>query len=271
MAERSLEEIIKVMHGIPEEGEFYALTLTATQSGEIGWSSYSHFVGYSEGSPRRELRAPSLVKPAVMASMWANIGQPGVVVRDEESLFLFLRIGGNALVEKEVARKFLSSVLEPIECAQEGMQPGFSSVHSIPESMLNHAPTPKVRMQILKRDEARCKICGRSPANHVDVELHVHHIRPWARGGLTAPGNLITLCHTCHKGLDPHEDPGLFVLLKQAMTIPGVDEQRKEYEEGVANYRRVAEKVWKMLPHKKRAQKTDAKSPKKKRGSNSQD
>lgn len=90
-------------------------------------------------------------------------------------------------------------------------------------------------MQILKRDGRRCRICGRNPDNHVDLELHLHHIRPWEKGGVTDPKNLITLCHTCHSGLDPHHDPSLFSYLRP----DGASDSLKAFFEGVTNYRRI--------------------------------
>jgi 5-methylcytosine-specific restriction endonuclease McrA len=43
-------------------------------------------------------------------------------------------------------------------------------------------------MRILKRDRRRCRVCGRSPDDFVDVTLHVHHIVPWSRSGDIARG-----------------------------------------------------------------------------------
>jgi hypothetical protein len=65
-------------------------------------------------------------------------------------------------------------------------------------------------MKILNRDKRRCKICGASPANNEHVELNLHHIYPHGKGGLTEEENLITICRTCHKGLDPHIDLSLY-------------------------------------------------------------
>jgi 5-methylcytosine-specific restriction endonuclease McrA len=63
---------------------------------------------------------------------------------------------------------------------------------------------PKVhlglRFRILERDRFRCRACGRSPANHLDCELHVDHIVPVAQGGTNAPENLRTLCADCNWG-----------------------------------------------------------------------
>jgi hypothetical protein len=30
-------------------------------------------------------------------------------------------------------------------------------------------------MDVLRRDDFRCQICGRRAADYVDIELHVHH------------------------------------------------------------------------------------------------
>jgi 5-methylcytosine-specific restriction endonuclease McrA len=92
-------------------------------------------------------------------------------------------------------------------------------------------------MSVLRRDNRRCRICGRRPDDHVDVELHVHHIRPWAKGGLTEITNLITLCHTCHKGLEPHEDPTLYQYVDQRFKSVDANKELEAFLAGVARYR----------------------------------
>lgn len=66
----------------------------------------------------------------------------------------------------------------------------------------DRASTRKLRMEVLKRDDFRC-VCGRRASDHVDLELAVHHVIPVDDGGPTIESNLMTLCTTCHKGLDP--------------------------------------------------------------------
>jgi hypothetical protein len=76
------------------------------------------------------------------------------------------------------------------------------------------------------------------PADHLDVELHVHHIRPWGQGGVTTARNLVTLCHTCHAGLEPHGDWSLFdVVDPPSETRDNVNEA---YKQGLEWYRRIA-------------------------------
>ena len=57
-----------------------------------------------------------------------------------------------------------------------------------------------LRYQVLRRDHFRCRLCGRSPANDPNVQLHIDHIHPWSQGGETTKENLQTLCNTCNGG-----------------------------------------------------------------------
>lgn len=58
----------------------------------------------------------------------------------------------------------------------------------------------KVRLAVLKRDDYKCALCGRSPATHAGVTLHLDHIVPYANGGETVRDNLRTLCEECNLG-----------------------------------------------------------------------
>jgi len=58
--------------------------------------------------------------------------------------------------------------------------------------------TAGLRYDILKRDKFRCQICGRSAED--GVKLHVDHIIPISKGGLTEWNNLRTLCQDCNLG-----------------------------------------------------------------------
>lgn len=57
-----------------------------------------------------------------------------------------------------------------------------------------------LRFDVLKRDQYRCRICGRSSRQDPELVLHVDHIVPVARGGLTELTNLQTLCQACNLG-----------------------------------------------------------------------
>jgi len=55
----------------------------------------------------------------------------------------------------------------------------------------------KLRAEILERDNYTCQHCGRKAP---DVKLHVDHIVPKKKGGLTETRNLQTLCIECNMG-----------------------------------------------------------------------
>ena len=57
-----------------------------------------------------------------------------------------------------------------------------------------------LRYIILKRDEFRCRKCGRSQADDNFVRLEVDHIIPVSRWGRTVEDNLETLCRHCNSG-----------------------------------------------------------------------
>lgn len=60
------------------------------------------------------------------------------------------------------------------------------------------ALTASLRYDILKRDGFRCVLCGRTPKD--GITLHVDHILPVSKGGLTEPSNPRTLCSICNLG-----------------------------------------------------------------------
>jgi hypothetical protein len=219
MPQRSLKDILAGMAVVDASRDYYAVTLTVDENGQNVLDTQTHWVGFADEHRLTELRVPSIMKPEAMIRHWKVVEQPYVVVNDETAWFVYFQIGGNALVEKSIAENYLADTFrtmrsEPaIRIADYGSS--FGALGLLPKHTAQRAPTPKLRMEVLNRDGRRCRICGSSPANNVHVELHVHHIRPWEKGGHTHVENLITLCHTCHKGLDPHEDHSLFDLLPQ--------------------------------------------------------
>ncbi len=55
-----------------------------------------------------------------------------------------------------------------------------------------------VRQYVFKRDNYTCRYCKAHSTDKKPVKLHVHHIESRKTGG-SSPGNLVTLCETCHK------------------------------------------------------------------------
>lgn len=219
---------------VDEAGEYYAFTLTADDTGQIFIDCQTHWVGFADYQNRVELRQARLVNWK-MGRLWDDLGLGFMLVRSQDDLIVFLLSGGNALIERAVAEAGISDLLAPQPSYQFGLG-GFVSPELVETNALRRAPTPKLRMKILNRDGRRCRVCGRNPDDNVDLVLHVHHIRPWELRGITDPSNLITLCHTCHNGLEPHFDPSLFAYLETMK--PG--SRGAEFNRSVANYRRAS-------------------------------
>lgn len=215
---------------------YYAVTLTADADGKIIVGTQTEWAGWSGGDRQEELRRARLVY-GKFAELWTQVGQPYIAVHTTDEMLLFLLAGGNALVEQKLGEEMFPFLLAPEAVAYDG-ETGFVSPDLLEQTAFRRAPTPKLRMEVLKRDGRRCRICGRNPDDHLDLVLHVHHIRPWERGGITDPKNLITLCHTCHAGLEPHFDYSLFDYLR-CKSDETIERTLKEFCDGVANFRKV--------------------------------
>lgn len=246
----NLAATLAKMKRFDPEGDYYALTIGSDRRGQPFWSVQSRWVGWSERNPKWELREARLVSPEAMSKAWSTTGQGWLAVHDQASLAIFFQLGGNALVGKEVAETHLAEVIAPSECVRDGAVEvggaGFINTEHLPdETVGRRAPTRKLRMQVLKRDNYRCVICGRKATDHVDIELHVHHLIPWRMDGPTAEENLVTLCGTCHKGLDPDFVPSL----RELASLPGrasiLDRENSEFNAEVARYR---EYIQSLLP-----------------------
>jgi predicted restriction endonuclease len=58
----------------------------------------------------------------------------------------------------------------------------------------------RLRFEIMKRDNFKCKLCGRSPTTDPAIILHIDHILPVSKGGKNNPENLQTCCSKCNIG-----------------------------------------------------------------------
>jgi len=223
----------------PRDGVlYYAITIIGDDDGEIICSFQTHWVGWHNEDHRFELRKPRYVYGKFAKMFWADSGQPYAIINEAEDLPLFLVAGGHALIAVNVANEGLAEWLGPDPVAHDGPA-GFKSLETCNAAALKRAPTVKLRMSIINRDGRRCRICGRRPDDYVDIELHVHHIRPWARGGLTESQNLITLCHTCHNGLKPHEDLTLYEYTAPNSLTAGSQQILDKLVQGIISYRRI--------------------------------
>jgi 5-methylcytosine-specific restriction endonuclease McrA len=67
----------------------------------------------------------------------------------------------------------------------------------------------RLRFLVMRRDNFKCRISGRSPATDPSVILEVDHIVPWDKGGETVMENLQTLAKEINIGksnLDMYQD-----------------------------------------------------------------
>lgn len=243
-----LDAVIRAMRRFDPSKNYYALTLGSNRRGHAYWSRFTHWFSYSERHPKWEIRAASLVNPESMSNSWQRLGQAWVAVHDDQQLALFMRVGGNMLVEKKYADHRLSDQVGPRECAPDGTIShgggGFLVTEDLDdEAVERSAPSRKLRGRVLKRDDYRCVICGRRPRDHTDLELHVHHVIPWRMGGPTAEANLVTLCGSCHKGLDPDYEPRI----RELANLPGpaspLDARSTEHHVEVRRYREIIKRI----------------------------
>jgi hypothetical protein len=84
----------------------------------------------------------------------------------------------------------------PVQTAKETVSNDLAAEQiAIPRSI-----SLSLRYKVLCRDRFRCVICGRSPAQNPNIELHVDHFEPWSKGGPNTEENLRTLCSDCNLG-----------------------------------------------------------------------
>lgn len=98
----------------------------------------------------------------------------------------------NTLVELE---KYNNKTLPLVE----GEYPPMAGEGVLPSSP-QRAPGIRLRMSVLKRDNFKCVLCGRTPATDPSILLEIDHIIPWSKGGQTTIDNLQTLCSLCNNG-----------------------------------------------------------------------
>ncbi|MCL5424664.1 MAG: HNH endonuclease [Gammaproteobacteria bacterium] len=236
MEDQLAKEYLKLRTQKPTGSDgYYQITFLSDSSGNLQKSVQTWWDSFTETRPRREIRSGRLFHPEPQKEwLEKKLRQSAVIVNTVEDLHIFFLWGGHALVEKSLGDEYLPDLVGPKVALQDSSHRGFVDADSLPKSKIQHAPSKKLRMEVIKRDEYRCRICGRSPANYVDVELHVHHIIPWGIGGITEKANLITLCKTCHDGLEPHYSPQLSELLKD---IPEKESRGQEaYVDGIKSY-----------------------------------
>ncbi len=217
-----------------KDKDYYQISRWLDKDNFIKTSINSTWCGFTEDKPPREIRKGRKLRTQEDLKSVEYLGQSVLVINSIEDMKYFYIFNGIAHIINEVAILFFRDLIEPREVVYiEGH--GYNFVKDVDNYLLNRAPTRRLRMEVLKRDNFKCRICGRNPRDYVDVELNVHHIKPFSEGGLTEKNNLITLCKTCHDGLYPHFDYSLYSL---------IDIEKDPYAyygfEGIAELRRIS-------------------------------
>lgn len=238
--EQKLRATLAGMRVWENTNRYYALTLTASVNHRPIWSAHSHFAGPSERFTGWERRIASIVDAAKMTALWDGIGQSWVVVGNRAELGLWVRLGGNALVEDGLAHEWLPRQVAPREVAPNGPT-GFLVAESLTRQHRKRKPTRGLRKRVFQRDERSCRRCGRTDG---EVTLSRHHVLPHSAGGLTQENNLVTLCEDCHT--DCHREgsgspaPDLLFGVLLAHELDRWDE---DHDEAVRRHRRVVARL----------------------------
>ena len=250
MNNKLLEQIERLKsQGHLPGAEYYFITILGTTDNKLTRNISTSWEGFTKTKPRREIRSAAHVNPDKMRDLLVDMKQPGVIVNNRTDLFIYMLIGGHGIIETSIADVFFSDLIRPREVTQS-FSKGWRGIDDLSAQESQHATGKKLRMSVIKRDSYKCKICGRSPKDYVDIELHVHHILPWGQGGITEADNLITLCSTCHDGLDPHYEIKLFEFLDIGWLQDAVV-QSDDYAKGVQLYRKMSVEIYKNLEFKK--------------------
>lgn len=89
---------------------------------------------------------------------------------------------------------------------EENRKSNFDSFDFTIKHKTPREPSKSLRYDVLKRDNFKCVICGKSPATNPNIELHIDHIIPYSCGGETIICNLQTLCSECNLGKSNKKD-----------------------------------------------------------------
>jgi hypothetical protein len=244
----SLESDLNGMLKAAPGRKYYLFTLGAEEDGSLFGVTFTQWTGWSDEAMRYEVRTPSLVMGQKTFDQLAHVNQPALFVEGPKQFAVWNLLGGHGLIEASTAKQFLADRFALAPSAIEPNGTGFVDLKGRAADEVRYAPTAKLRLQVLKRDNYRCGVCGRSPRTNTDLELHLHHVRPWGTGGLTHELNLLTLCSTCHRGLPERRGYGHYERSFHDL-VPGVaaarepDRKAIAYRDSVLRYR---EKVARM-------------------------
>jgi hypothetical protein len=157
----------------------------------------NNFVKDATGIERYEERIICTVDPEKIRYQLGRASQNASIIETREELATALGIGGHFLIETKLMVKNWSEVLAP-RIVVDSYDKGCLDYNMFAKPQVARFAKGRLRMEVLIRDDLRCRICGKSPDDERYLKLEVHHIKPWEEGGITEATNLITLCNLCH-------------------------------------------------------------------------
>ena len=124
------------------------------------------------------------------------------ILAPEDLLWKIHHLGKKAWKDMTAAR--IAALVEAV--AKHKGWPLYSHVphkNQMPKACVNAAAerarlTPAMRYEVIRRDGHRCRCCGASVST--GAVLHVDHIIPVSKGGVSELSNLQTLCSSCNAG-----------------------------------------------------------------------
>lgn len=202
--------MLRVTNADPNSGEYYLAFFRPLRGDLVSCAVYTHFIDWSPRNDRWEIRQASKIDYGWLRRLVQRYGagEARRPVRDRDALDEVIRDVNGAAISSEMMRRYLPDLLKPTECVRD--LDTFVPTFDPSDELVNRTvPTRRLRGTVLNRDGRRCAVCGRSPRNHLDLELELHHVLPVRKHGPTVAENLLTLCGACHDGLNPDHDPSL--------------------------------------------------------------
>jgi hypothetical protein len=97
---KNLKKLFQEMQQAQPDNEYYSITLTASENGKLVWKSQSEFHEYikEKNQPLREIRRACLINGQKILEIWKDMGRPGLAVNNTAELWLYLQLGGNAII-----------------------------------------------------------------------------------------------------------------------------------------------------------------------------
>ena len=123
------------------------------------------------------------------------------VVPDFHLVFHYISPAGRSSYEREA----VFSVYEMIDLLKEMKT---AADYQATARYQRTLVTDSLRYDVMRRDGFRCVLCGRDASD--GIKLHVDHIVPVSKGGLSTMDNLRTLCEDCNRGKrDKYDEQGI--------------------------------------------------------------